>query len=325
MVPELLEKYIWLINTFLRMGEKGLSLADLQDMWERRYGSAYPRSSFNHHRDAIAQIFGIEIECDRRTSRYFIRYGEDVKDSDAATSWLINTFTVNNLLSLGKERLSGRVSLEEIPSGHKYLTPVMEAMTDNLEIRISYRKYTGKDISSYTLRPYAVKESARRWYIAAYCIERDSMRVYGMDRIVSLEITGNHFTMPDGFDADTLFRNSFGVYLPDSRPEEIIFKASEKEARYLADLPLHHSQKIIAKDGNSVTFSIFVCPNESLVMELFRLGPRIEVLEPAHIRDGIAAMALETARLYDDSIVILNGRSETNGPHKNKDQSERQK
>ena len=25
MVPELLEKYIWLINTFLRMGEKGLS------------------------------------------------------------------------------------------------------------------------------------------------------------------------------------------------------------------------------------------------------------------------------------------------------------
>ena len=228
MVTELLEKYIWLINTFLRTGEKGLSLADLQDMWERRYGSAYPRSSFNHHRDAIAQIFGIEIECDRRTNRYFIRYSDDVKDSDAATSWLINTFTVNNLLSLGKERLSGRVSLEEIPSGHKYLTPV------------------------------------------------------------------------DGFDADTLFRNSFGVYLPDSRPEEIIFKASEKEARYLEDLPLHHSQKVIAKDGNSVTFSIFVCPNESLVMELFRLGPRIEVLEPAHIRQEVAETALETARLYKD-------------------------
>ena len=84
------------------------------------------------------------------------------------------------------------------------------------------------------------------------------------------------------------------------RPEEIIFKASEKEARYLEDLPLHHSQKVIAKDGNSVTFSIFVCPNESLVMELFRLGPRIEVLEPAHIRQEVAETALETARLYKD-------------------------
>ena len=302
MVPELLEKYIWLINTFLRAREHGISLQELQEMWERRYDAAYSRSSFNHHREAVSQIFGIEIECDRRSNRYFIRYSDDVKDSDAASSWLINTFTVNNLLSLGKERLSGRVSVEEIPSGHKYLTSVMEAMDDNLEIRIRYRKYTGTEISEYTLRPYAVKESARRWYIVAYCVEREGMRVYGMDRIVSMEVTGRHFVMPDDFDVDALFRNSFGVYLPDSRPEEIVFRASGKEAGYLEDLPLHCSQKVIAKDGNSVTFSIFVCPNESLVMELFRLGPRIEVLEPAHIRDVIAAMALETARLYEENV-----------------------
>ena len=302
MVPELLEKYIWLINTFLRAREHGISLQELQEMWERRYDAAYSRSSFNHHRDAVSQIFGIEIECDRRTSRYFIRYSDDVKDSDAASSWLINTFTINNLLSLGKERPSGRVSVEEIPSGHKYLTSVMEAMDDNLEIRIRYRKYTGTEISEYTLRPYAVKESARRWYIVAYCVEREGMRVYGMDRIVSMEVTGRHFVMPDDFDVDTLFRNSFGVYLPDSRPEEIVFRASGKEAGYLEDLPLHCSQKVIAKDGNSVTFSIFVCPNESLVMELFRLGPRIEVLKPAHIRERIAAMALETARLYEENV-----------------------
>ena len=302
MVSELLEKYIWLVNTFLRAREHGISLPELQEMWERRYGAAYSRSSFNHHRDAVSQIFGIEIECDRRTNRYFIRYSDDVKDSDASSSWLINTFTVNNLLSLGRERLSGRVSVEEIPSGHTYLAPVMEAMTDSLEIRIQYRKYTGNEITGYTLRPYAVKESARRWYIVAYCNERQSLRIYGMDRIVSLEITGKHFLMPDDFDADTLFRNSFGVYLPDSKPEEIIFRTSEKEARYLEDLPLHQSQKVVSKDGNSVTFSIFVCPNESLVMELFRLGPRIEVLKPAHIRKELAAMAVRTARLYGDGV-----------------------
>ncbi len=309
MVPELLEKYIWLINTFLRAREHGISLPELQEMWERRYDAAYSRSSFNHHREAVSQIFGIEIECDRRSNRYFIRYSDDVKDSDAASSWLINTFTVNNLLSLGKERLSGRVSVEEIPSGHKYLTSVMEAMTDNLEITIQYRKYTGNEVSTYTLRPYAVKESARRWYIVAYCLQRQELRVYGMDRIVSLEITGTHFTMPEDFDVDTLFRNSFGVYLPDRSPEEITFRASVKEARYLEDLPLHQSQKIIAKDGNSVTFSIFVCPNESLVMELFRLGPRIEVLTPAHIRNEVAGMALQTARLYENGIAIPSGRS----------------
>ena len=132
MVPELLEKYIWLVNTLTRAGEKGLSLAQMQDMWERRFDSEYPRSTFNRHREAVAGIFGIEIECDRSSSRYFIRYSEDVKDSAAASSWLINTFTVNSLMSLGRERLSGRVSVEEIHSGQRYLTAVMDAMMDNL-------------------------------------------------------------------------------------------------------------------------------------------------------------------------------------------------
>ena len=56
MVPELLEKYIWLINTFLRAREHGISLPELQEMWERRYDTAYSRSSFNHHREAVSQI-----------------------------------------------------------------------------------------------------------------------------------------------------------------------------------------------------------------------------------------------------------------------------
>lgn len=299
MVPELLEKYIWIVNTLTRAREKGFSLAELQDMWERRFGTEYPRSTFNHHRDAIAEIFGIEIECDRKSNRYFIRYSDDVKDSDAATSWLINTFTVNNLLTLGKERLSGRVSVEEIPSGQRYLAAVMDAMMDNLEIKIRHRKYTGNEISGYTIRPYAVKESARRWYIVAYCVERKGMRVYGMDRIVDMEITATHFEMPDDFDVDVFFSTSFGIYLPEGKPEEIIFIASEKEARYLEDLPLHRSQKVVARDENSVTFSIFVCPNESLVMELLRLGPRIEVISPEKLRNDIALQAIETYRKYN--------------------------
>lgn len=301
MVPELLEKYIWLVNTLTRAGEKGLSLAQMQDMWERRFDSEYPRSTFNRHREAVAGIFGIEIECDRSSSRYFIRYSEDVKDSAAASSWLINTFTVNSLLSLGRERLSGRVSVEEIPSGQRYLTAVMDAMTDNLEIRIRHRKYTGNEISTYTLRPYAVKESARRWYIVAYCIEREGMRVYGMDRIVDMEITGRHFDMPEDFDVDVLFRNSFGVYLPDRKPEEIIFRAPEKEARYLEDLPLHHSQKVISRDEGTVTFSIFACPDTSLVMELLRLGPGIEVTGPEGLREQIVLQLRKALEKYGDT------------------------
>ena len=128
MVAELLQKYVWLIQTFIRAGGRGIDLKELSERWERRFGAPYPRRSFNNHREVIESTFGIRIECDRSTSRYFIRYPDDVSDEDATASWLINTFTVNSLLSLGRERLSGRVSVEEIPSGQRYLTVIQKAL-----------------------------------------------------------------------------------------------------------------------------------------------------------------------------------------------------
>ena len=127
MVSELIGKYIWLIQTLSSTGERGLTLMELSDKYERHYGQPYSRRTFNNHRIAILDIFGIDIECDRGTNRYSIHYSDEALDKNKSVNWLIDTFTVNNLLTLGKERLSGRVGVEEIPSGRKFLTPIIGA------------------------------------------------------------------------------------------------------------------------------------------------------------------------------------------------------
>ena len=298
MVTELLQKYIWLVQTFIRAGEHGLSLDEISDRWESRFDSAYSRRTFNNHREAVEDVFGIKIECNRSTNRYFIEAGNDVSDANAESAWLINTFTVNNMLSLGKERLSGRVSVEDIPSGHKHLTSIMEAMTEGYEIRIEYQKYTSSKADKYTLRPYAVKEFAKRWYIVAYCREREALRVYGLDRILSLEMTDKTFEMEQGFDVDELFATSFGIYLPEGPGQTITFKTSATEAKYLRDLPIHSSQEEISADGSQVIFSIFVCPNQNLIMEFCKYGSRIEVLSPASVREEVATELKKAAEKY---------------------------
>ena len=310
MVTELLQKYIWLVNTFVRAGDRGLSLDEIVDRWASRFDSPYSRRTFNNHRDAVEEVFGIRICCNRSTNRYFIEYSDDVSDEGAESAWLINTFTVNNMLALGKERLSGRVSVEDIPSGHKHLTAVMEAMTGNHEIEISYQKYTSSHASAYTLRPYAVKEFAKRWYLVGYCIERSAMRVYGLDRIVDMKLTDRKFSTPEGFDVDELFATSFGIYLSEGRGETIRFRVHETEARYLRDLPVHPSQKEVSprKSGRLrsdedgfVTFEIFVCPNTALTMELCKYGSRLEVLSPAHVREAVATELRRAAALYSST------------------------
>ena len=298
MVTELLQKYIWLVQTFIRAGEKGLSLEDISAKWEDRFDSAYSRRTFNNHREAVEDVFGIRIDCNRSTNRYFVEYSEDVSDEDAERAWLINTFTVNNMLSLGKERLSGRVSVEDIPSGHNHLTSVMEAMTEGHVIRISYLKYTSSKADIYTLRPYAVKEFAKRWYIIGYCLERKALRVYGLDRVHSLDILEERFEMEKGFDVDELFATSFGIYLPEEAAKTITFRTSATEAKYLRDLPIHSSQEEVSSDGRTVTFSIFVCPNRNLIMEFCKYGDRLEVLSPESIRNQVASQLISAAALY---------------------------
>ena len=298
MVTELLQKYIWLVQTFIRAGEKGLSLEEISAKWEDRFDSAYSRRTFNNHREAVEDVFGIRIDCNRSTNRYFVEYSEDVSDEDAERAWLINTFTVNNMLSLGKERLSGRVSVEDIPSGHNHLTSVMEAMTEGHVIRISYLKYTSSKADIYTLRPYAVKEFAKRWYIIGYCLERKALRVYGLDRVHSLDILEERFEMEKGFDVDELFATSFGIYLPEEAAKTITFRTSATEAKYLRDLPIHSSQEEVSSDGRTVTFSIFVCPNRNLIMEFCKYGDRLEVLSPESIRNEVATQLTRAAALY---------------------------
>lgn len=298
MVTELLQKYIWLVQTFIRAGERGLSLGEVIDKWEARFYSDYSRRTFNNHREAVREVFGIEIECNRSTNRYFIRYTEDVSDENAENAWLINTFTVNNMLNLGKERLSGRVSVEDIPSGHSHLTNVLEAMTEGHEICIAYHKYTSEETEEFTIRPYAVKEFAKRWYVVAYCRERSGLRVYGLDRVKDLQVLESRFKMPADFDVDELFSTSFGIYLPEGKPQTIEFRVSETEAKFIRDLPLHNSQEEKGHDDKGVIFSIFVCPDTNLIMEFCKHGSRLEVLSPAAVRDSVRRQLEEALALY---------------------------
>lgn len=305
MVTELLQKYIWLVQTFIRAGDNGLSLQDILDKWENRWDSPYSRRTFNNHRNDVEDVFGIRIECNRSTNRYFIEYSDDVTDENAESAWLINTFSVNNLLRSGKERLSGRVTVENVPSGHRHLATIMDAMIDNLELIIEYKKYSSTEGERLTIHPYAVKENAKRWYILAYCVERKGLRVYGLDRVQSLEITSKSFKMPLNFDVDEKFATSFGVYLAEGKGEKITFRTSAKEANYLRDLPLHHTQCEEGNDGEKVIFSIFVCAKDKtgkfhndLIMEFCKFGSRLEVLSPADIRNAVAEELAKASEIY---------------------------
>ncbi|MCI1785007.1 MAG: WYL domain-containing protein [Bacteroidales bacterium] len=309
MVTELLNKYIWLVRTLADAGEEGLSLEELSDMWVRKFGPAedgqerYPRRSFNNHRTAIAEVFGIAILCNRSTNRYYISNSNDITDGNSRISWLIDMFTVNNSLTADKEKLADRVSVEKIPSGHKYLTLIMDAMMENRQFIMHYMKYSDNKPEKLHINPYALKESEKRWYLIGYCIERAGIRVYGLDRIVSIDLSETVFKLPENFDLDELFATSYGIFLPKKgeKAVTITFKATPKNAKYIRDLKLHESQEEIGEEDGKPVFRIHVIPNDSLIMDLCRFGDGIEIIKPLKIRNKVRDYLSDALEQYGSS------------------------
>lgn len=298
----LIQKYIWLVQTFMKAGFGGMDLQEIQQRWEERWGEVYTRRSFCNHRDHIRDIFGINIGCRRSDNIYFIDYDSNSDESGTSIKWIVDSVAMQNIAELSEGRLKGRIALETIPSGKEKLLDIIAAMEDNLCIEIGYRKYSSSSTSAYTIYPYAVKESVKRWYLVGYCEQRNAVRVYSLDRIVSLQTSDRHFEMPDRFDVDALFEDCYGVYLPDegSARQKVVLRLSPQEAHYADDLPLHTSQRKLSTDGDGyATYSIRIHPNRQFLLDILSKGSGVEVLEPAELREQVRNELIKSIKLYE--------------------------
>ena len=291
------EKYLWLLRRLTLAGSRGMTLVEIQKEWEGRFGSPYTRRTFAYHRDDIRDIFGVDIRCNLSNYHYYIDESSLHHGKGGLLEYAVQAYTVADMLSYGKE-MQDRIDLEDTPSGQLWMSPIMEAMHASQVVQIRYGKYGTDQTETLDVHPYGVKESSRRWYLVGWCEQRGALRVYGLDRIRSIQTIGRTFEYPDDFDMGVAFANSYGVYLPDpgSRVEHVLLRATPRESSYLRDLPLHSSQKEVREN----VFSLDVIPNDDLVMEICSRGHRLEVLEPLSLREKVREEFLLSTRLYED-------------------------
>lgn len=132
-------------------------------------GADIPRRTFNNWKEAIQQAFDINIECRRVGGyHYYIENPEDLENSTTC-SWLLNTFTVKNIISESKG-IRDRILLENVPSGQKHLTPIIDAMQSNKWLEIVHGSYWYDRPDTYTVQPWCLKLFTRDGTSAATAV-----------------------------------------------------------------------------------------------------------------------------------------------------------
>ena len=299
--PTLFKEYIWLVNTIHRAGR--ISFAELNEKWQRTEmseGIPLSRTTFNRHKDAIEDIFGIYIDCDRRDGyRYFIG-NEEVLREDTVQNWMLSTLTVNNLVSESMG-LQHRIVLENIPSEGVNLEKVIQAMKDNHKVTVQYRRYQSTETRTFLLSPYCIKLFRQRWYLLGR-FDDGGFAMFSFDRMQDITVSEEAFKMDRDFDASEFFGECYGVVIGDgSKPERIVLRAFGKEQYYLRDLPLHHTQKEIPSDpgDDHADFELFLRPTYDFMGQLQSRGAWLKVLEPRWLADEMRRWHEDAAKIYE--------------------------
>jgi hypothetical protein len=296
----LFNRYVWLVDTIYR--KEKITFDEISELWSRstlnEHGEDFPLRTFHSHRQAIEEMFDINIECDKRGGyTYFIENRDDM-EKGGVRSWLLNTFAVNRLIN-ESHKLKHRILFEQIPSGQRYLTAIIEAMRDEMRLEMTYQSFWRDKPTTFEIEPYCVKVFKQRWYVVAKSLYYNAIRIYSLDRIQNLHITETPFKLPKYFCPETFFDDSFGIFVDaDIKPCAVQLKVFGKQRQYLQTLPLHHSQQETETAEDYSVFGYFLSPTFDFKQEILTHGETVEVLSPEWFREEITENIRNMNNLY---------------------------
>lgn len=307
-----------LANVFLRhrfilerLRVKPHTFEQLEHYWEisemNIEGQELSQRTLQRDIPIIAAVYRVFIKCNRSNQEYYI-----IDEAEAFSQNLLEAFDVYHALQNYYGKLSESILFDKrIPQGTQYLSPLLDAIEKQKQIEIHYHKFWGsKEVQIRTIEPYLLKESQRRWYVLALDVDKKLLRVFGLDRIKSIEDIGIKRMYDPPKEIERFFDDSFGVWVDNDRTkaEKVILSFKKQEgdsffipnpAEYLRAMPLHRSQVFIKDTPEEMILSLKVKITPDFVKEILSYGAYVRVIEPQHLADRIKTEIKNALQLYD--------------------------
>lgn len=282
MKPALLFRhYTWLLNLLRR--RSGMTFDEISQHWiddGMNDGNPLSRSTFSRYREAIADMFGISIDCDCNNNyTYYIKDTSPI-EGDSIERWMLNTLTVGEVL-FNSLSIKQCIILENVPEGERFLQLLLTAIKRHCCLKVTYCRF-GCAPREAELCPYALKLWHQRWYLLADNGQHKS--IYALDRMLAVTILEKEFEPDSSFDATTYLADYYGVLADGTPKEQVRLRVYGMRVNYLRTLPLHASQHEVEHTEAYTDFELDIRPTNDFLDALMAYGADVEVLQPEGIR-----------------------------------------
>jgi predicted DNA-binding transcriptional regulator YafY len=166
---------------------------------------------------------------------------------------------------------------------------VSQAAIQRNYIQIDYYTMSRKKKTRRKVAPYKIWFFDDTFYLIGNCGLREDIRIFAMDRIQNLELTGETFEMPANFNIDEFMKSSFGVF--QGEPVRVRVRFAADVADYIREKIWHETQNIESQTDGSIIFEAEVAGIAEIKFWILKWGAKAQVLEPESLRDALRAEA----------------------------------
>ena len=136
------------------------------------------------------------------------------------------------------------------------------------------------------------------WYLIARCHRTEEIRVFAMSRITEAVATRSRFEIPEDFDPQHAFANSFGIFRGDET-HQVQIRFTAKAAPYVRERTWKPGQQLKENRDGSIVLSMEVTDLREIASWTLSWGPQARVLSPDELAQHVAREHKIAARQYD--------------------------
>ena len=150
-----------------------------------------------------------------------------------------------------------------------------------------------------TVRPYLIEPSLQTHalYLMGFDETRGALRTFKIERIQDVALTPRTFEAPEPGTMEATLRRAWDI-IADQPPVEVVLRFSPSVAARVREATWHPTQVVEPAADGSLVWRATVAGTIEIRLWILSWGDDVEVLEPAALRDDVAATHRRAAERY---------------------------
>ncbi len=174
---------------------------------------------------------------------------------------------------------------EHPPVVTNYIDTINQAIVNLQKIEITYKTLHSDDKTVRTIEPYYIFFQKNLWYLRGYCLEKEDLRTFALDRIFSLKVLDERF-LPKIIQPEEELYGAFGAIV-DGDPVKVILRFDRGSKPYILRKKWHQSQKEKELEDGRLEVEFNVNGIEGIKQWIYSWIPYVEIVAPKELKETI--------------------------------------